>query len=258
MERRTVMFMRLVQVKVKSETADQLPLLYSEKIIPALQGIRGCLYASLIKSVSHPDESISMTLWDTLEHAEAYEQGGLFQKLMNEITPYLSDSSEWKIQLAKDFTWEYTPSSEEPVVKSYRVTTAIPGHPGMADPDLALYVRILSVRLKTGRTEEFARLYSSEILPVLHNVKGCRYAFLTEGVEERNEVISVTIWDSKDAADVYESSGLFRKLTRKVHHTFSELYQWKLAVEKRSGAQVSTTDDLTVAGYNVVSGRMFQ
>lgn len=252
------MFMRMVQVKVKPETAAQIPLLYSKKIVPALQETPGCLYASLIKSVSHPDEAISMTLWDSMEHAEAYEQGGLFQRLMNEISPYLSDTSEWKIQLSKDFNWEYAPAQEEPVVKSYKVTTSRQDHPPLADSNTPLYVRILSVRLKPGRIEEFGRLYNSQILPVLHNVQGCRYAFLTEGVEERNEVISVTIWNSKEAADVYESSGLFRKLTRKVQHTFSELYQWKMAVEKRSSVQVSTTEDLSVSGYNVVTGKLFQ
>jgi heme-degrading monooxygenase HmoA len=199
-----------------------------------------------------------MTLWDTLEHAEAYEQGGQFQKLMNEVTPYLSNSSEWKIQLAKDFTWEYVPAHEEPIVKSFKVTSSESGNPPMNGENTPWYIRILSVRLKPGKTEEFASLYNTEILPVLHQVEGCRYAFLTEGVEEQNEVISVTIWDRKEAADVYEATGLFRKLTRKVQHTFSELYQWKLSVEKRSAVQVTSSEDLTVSGYNVVTGKRFQ
>lgn len=92
---------------------------------------------------------------------------------------------------------------------------------------------------------------------MLRSVAGCRYVFLTEGVEERNEVISLTIWDIREAADVYEASGLFRKLTRKVQHTFSELYQWKMADEKRSSSRVTTTEDLDVKGYDVVSGTIF-
>ena len=100
------MFMRLLQVKVKPETSGDLPRIYNEKIIPALQQTIGCLYASLIQSVDHPDESISMTLWDTPDHAEAYEQGGLFQRLLHEAEPYLAETSEWKIQLSQDFTLE--------------------------------------------------------------------------------------------------------------------------------------------------------
>ena len=252
------MFMRLVQVKVKPESAAQMPVIYAEKIVPALQQTPGCLYASLIKSVSRPDEAISMTLWDTMEHAEAYEKGGLFQRLLNEISPHLSDSSEWKIQLSKDFTLEYAPVREEPVIKSYRVTTPTTKQPLIGDPSTALYVRIVSINIKPGMLEEFARRYNTEILPVLHQVEGCIYAFLTEGIQERNEIISVTIWGNKGAADVYEASGLFSKLTKKVQHTFSELYQWKMAVEKRSSVQVSTTEDLSVSGYDVVSGNTFR
>jgi quinol monooxygenase YgiN len=252
------MYMRMVQVKVKPEAASQIPLLYAEKIVPALQQTQGCLYASLIKSVSRADEAISMTLWDTMEHAEAYERGGLFQRLLNEVNPYLSDSSEWKIQLSKDFTLEYAPVREEPVVKSYRVSTPTTDQPPRGDRDTPLYIRIVSISLKPGMVEEFARLYNTEILPVLQKVAGCIYAFLTEGIHERNEIISVTIWDNKGAADVYEASGLFHKLTKKVQHTFSELYQWKMAAEKRSSVQVSTTEDLSVSGYDVVSGNIFQ
>jgi heme-degrading monooxygenase HmoA len=251
------MFMRLVQVKVKPESSGKLAALYAQKIVPELQKTPGCIYASLIQSSSNPDESISLTLWETAHDADAYEQSGAFQRLITEAHPYFSDSSEWKIQLSKDLTLEYTPVSEEPVVRSYTETTPSTDRPLFAEEG-RLYIRILSVKVQSGKTEEFAKIYQSEILPVLRNVQGCRYAFLTEGVEERNEVISLTIWDSKEAADVYESSGLFRKLTRKVQHTFSELFQWKMAAERRSNVQVTTTEDLSVKGYHVVSGKTFQ
>jgi heme-degrading monooxygenase HmoA len=250
------MFMRLVQVKVKSESLDIVAGLYAERIVPVLQKTPGCIYASLIRSTSNPDESISLTLWETANDADTYEQSGSFQRLMAEARPHLSDSSEWKIQLSKDLTLEYAPVSEEPVVRSYNVTTPSTNKLPKAEKG-PLYIRILSIKLQPGKTEEFAKIYQAEILPVLRSVQGCRYAFLTEGVEERNEVISLTIWDSKDAADVYESSGLFRKLTRKVQHTFSELYQWKLSAERRSSVQVTTTEDLNVKGYHVVSGKTF-
>jgi len=250
------MFMRLVQVKVKPESSDMLAELYAQRIVPVLQLTPGCIYASLIRSTSNPDESISLTLWETARDADEYEQSGAFQRLIAEAQPYFSDSSEWKIQLSRDLTLEYTPVSEEPVIRSFTVTTPSTERPPIAQEG-RLFIRILSVKLQPGKTEEFAGIYQAEILPVLRSVQGCRYAFLTEGVEERNEVISLTIWDSKQAADVYESSGLFRKLTKKVQHTFSELYQWKMAAERRSSVQVTTTEDLNVKGYHVVSGKTF-
>ena len=250
------MFMRLVQVKVKPESSENLAALYEERIVSELQKTPGCIYASLIRSTSNPDESISLTIWETAHDADAYEQSGAFQQLIAAAQPYFSDSSEWKIQLSKDLTLEYTPVSEEPVVRSYTETTPSTERLSLAEEG-RLYIRILSVKVQPGKTEEFARIYHADILPVLRNVQGCRYAFLTEGVEERNEVISLTIWDSKEAADVYEASGLFKKLTRKVQHTFSELYQWKMAAERRSSVQVTTTEDLNVKGYHVVSGKTF-
>jgi len=251
------MFMRLVQVKVRPESSEMLAGLYAERIVPVLQKTPGCIYASLIRSTSNPDESISMTLWETAHDADTYEQSGVFQRLIAEAQPYFSDASEWKIQLSKDLTLEYAPVSEEPVIRSYTEMSPSTDRPLLADEG-RLFIRILSVKLQPGKTEEFAKIYHTQILPVLRSVQGCRYAFLTEGVEERNEVISLTIWNSKEAADVYESSGLFKKLTRKVQHTFSELYQWKMAAERRSDVQVTTTEDLNVKGYHVVSGKTFQ
>jgi heme-degrading monooxygenase HmoA len=250
------MFMRLVQVKVKPESSDNLAALYAQRIVPVLQQTPGCIYASLIQSTSNPDESISLTLWETAHDADVYEQSGTFQRLIGEAQPYFSDASEWKIQLSKDLTLEYAPVSEEPVIRSYTETTPSTDRPTLSEVG-RLFIRILSVKLQPGKTEEFAKIYQSEILPILRSVQGCRYAFLTEGVEERNEVISLTIWDSKEAADVYEASGLFKKLTKKVQHTFSELYQWKMAAERRSSVKVTTTEDLNVKGYHIVSGKTF-
>lgn len=250
------MFMRLVQVKVRPEMAAGLPSMYSEKIIPALRTSPGCLYASLIRSVGNPEEAISMTLWDSQQHAEAYEKGGLFQRLLEEARPYLAETSEWKVQLSKDFTLQYQPVIEEPVVKSLHVT-AEPGTSLSVPGQGRMYVRIVSVHLKDGAKEEFARIYAGEIIPALLDVPGCRYAFLTEGIEERNEVLSITIWESHEAARRYEQEGIFRHLQAKVEHTYSDLYLWKLAVEKKSGQSVSTTDDLAVKGYDVVTGSSF-
>jgi heme-degrading monooxygenase HmoA len=250
------MFMRLVQVKVKPETLAAIPKLYNERIIPVLRQTPGCLFAGLIRSNDRPEESISLTLWDTPEHAEEYERSGLFQKLLHEAEPYLADASEWKIQLSKDLTLEFAPVHEEPVVKSYNIAAAA-GEPAVsAEQGSRLYVRIVSVHLQPGKTEVFARLYASTILPTLQSVPGCRYAFLTEGIE--NEVLSISIWNTKQDADAYEVSGLFDRLTKKVQHTFTDIYQWKMAVEKHSSSQVSTSDDLIVQGYNVVTGKSFR
>jgi len=251
------MFMRLLQVHTKSDSLPVLPMLYNDNILPELRKAPGCLYGGLIQNIRNPEECISMTLWDTPEHAESYEQSGMFQRLLTQAETYFSDSQEWRVQLSKDVTLEYSPIQEEPLVKSYTIAAASRDTVGTLDHG-RMYIRILSIKLLPGKLEEFARLYNELIIPALRSVSGCRYAFLTEGIEERNEVFSVTIWDKKEDADLYETKGIFDTLKKKVQHTFSELYQWKLAADKSSQKRIATSDDMIARGYEVVAGRGFR
>ncbi|HET9130430.1 MAG TPA: antibiotic biosynthesis monooxygenase, partial [Terriglobia bacterium] len=203
------------------------------------------------------DECITMILWDTPEHAESYEQHGLFQRLLRQAEHFFANSLEWRIQLSKDVSLDHAPIQDEPVIPSHSVgaTTLDPARP---TENPRLYVRILSIQLEPGMMEEFARLYNELIIPTLRSVAGCRYAFLTEGMEERNEVMSVTIWDTKHDADTYEANGIFSRLKEKVRHTYSEIYQWKLAAERTSHARpthtrVESAGHTTVVGSRVLS-----
>ncbi|MFQ5750812.1 MAG: antibiotic biosynthesis monooxygenase family protein, partial [bacterium] len=201
---------------------------------------------------------ISMTLWDQQKHADAYEQSGLFQELLAQAKPFLTDSSDWKIQLSEDFTLEYEPDEVEPIVKSFKVVEQKNSNICAKEDGQVMYLRIVSAKIHHGKLEEFKQLYRDEILPALRNVQGCRYAYLTESTKEAHEVFSVTIWDTKENAENYEKSGLFDKLTEKVKHTFSELFQWKMALEKESGKKLVTSDDLKVDYYQIVTGKQFQ
>ena len=44
----------------------------------------------------------------------------------------------------------------------------------------------------------------------------------------------------------------------KVKHTFSEFYRWKMALEKNTGQQVKTSEDLKINKYSLVSGKSFK
>lgn len=248
------MFMRLVHRKIKPESLSVYRAMYEAKFIPALQQTLGCLYAGLIQSAQHTDECISMTLWDEKENAEAYEQSGVFAKILHDAEPYLADSSEWRFQLAEDLTLQYQPVPVEPLVQAYRV--AIIASNKSIPQSSSLYLRIVSPILRSGKLEEFKQLYNNEILPALRTVKGCLFAFLTENIKE-DHIISVTIWESKHDADVYEQTGIFSQLVKKVEHTFSEVYQWKMQLEKESGGKAVTSEEMKVEGYSMVAGKSF-
>lgn len=250
------MYMRFVQRTYKPDYLHDLQQTYDDFIIPKLKQTNGCLCACLVKNEVH-QEAISITLWDSQENAEAYEKSGLFAELFAQLKPFLEDSSEWKIQLSEDFQLEYEPVSEEPVVKSFSSLAHIDVKLPIHKEEQKLYLRILSLIIQPGKMADLLTIYTDEILPVLKTTKGCRYAFFTESIENKNEALSVTIWNSQEDAVNYEQSGVFRELLEKVKHTLSTLYQWKMVLEKKSPKPIVTSDDLKIETYSVVTGRTF-
>lgn len=251
------MFVRFVQLKVSTEYLKTLQGFYEKIVIPELQKIHGCQYACLIQSGNSPDEFVSMTFWDTKKEAEDYEKSGVYQSLLNQTKPFLAESSEWKIKLSDDFELKYEPVAEEPVLKEYSVAAQSGDKPSDEAQNPRMYVRIVSAKIKEGKMDEFKKLYADIIIPTLKKTAGCQYAYLTESMQEENQIISLTIWDSKEDADRYEKSGRFSELVEKVKHTFSELYQWKMALEKETGKKAKTSEDLEVSRYSIVTGKSF-
>jgi heme-degrading monooxygenase HmoA len=249
------MFMRFVQLKLNPELLPEFRKRYDEVVIPAFRGVPGCLYASLMQSTEHAGECISMTLWDKKESVDAYEQSGTYAKMMDGVTHFLAGSSEWRVQLTRDLTMSYEPVNEEPVVKAFQITAT--NSANSVPADRALFVRIVSPQLREGKEDEFQKIFNGSIVPALQTVKGCRYAYLIRNTGERTQFLSVTIWESRQDAEAYEQSGKFLELTDLVKHTFSEVYQWKMELQKDAKGQAVSTGDLSIEGYTVVTGTSF-
>jgi heme-degrading monooxygenase HmoA len=248
----------MLQVTVNPDRVAELQAMYETGVIPRLQSTPGCLYVGLTKSVREADEYLSLTLWESKEHAERYEKSGLFQELLEAASPFLAGTSEWRLHLSKDNVLEYEPVPVEPVVHAYSIaeqqaTTVMP-----AKRVGALFVRIVSPQVRPGMLEEFKRVYTAEVIPVLRQAEGCLYAALTENANDSEHPISLTVWNSLLDAERYEQSGAFSSLTAKVAHTFSGVYQWKMQLEKETKVHSTTSDDMAVSGYQVVTGRAFR
>ncbi len=250
------MFMRLVQLNVERPVISEFREAYNRDVIERLQKTDGCRFAGLIESGAEECEFISLTLWDKQEQAESYEKGGVYEELLGKIRQYLQNSSEWKIQLSENLELEYQQVSEEPVIKKYAVR-AQADKSDTRSIDSRLYVRIVSLSIQEGKEEEFKQIYTDEIIPALLTTEGCKYAYLTQSVQDKSGFISVTIWDSKGDADLYESSGKFDALVNKVSHTFSQFYRWKMALERDYSANIKTSEDMKVESYNLVTGKNF-
>ena len=251
------MFMRLLQLELNPDHIDEFKNFYDQTVIQQLQKMPGCIFAGLIKSGPEDTEFISLTFWETQQNAEEYEKSEVFKGLMDQARPFLSESNEWKIQLSDKMELEYAPVAEEPVVKKYTVEVQKEKDGKPKFQSSQMYVRIVSLKIQEGKMDEFKKIYLDTIIPALQNTSGCRHVFLTESINEKDDFISVTIWDDKKYADVYESSGSFKELVEKIRHTFSQFYLWKVALEKDYSAKVKTTDDMKVQAYNLVSGKSF-
>jgi len=249
------MVIRFVQVRIHDASSRSFRLAYERTVIAALRTTEGCLSASLLQSNKDPYECVSMTVWKSHELAQRYEQSGLFATLVDALRPFYAESTEWKIQLGGDLTVQYEPVRTEPAVQQYSVEMqdASAGGHHQAPP----YVRIVSHRIRSGASAEFRQIYEQDILPVLLNRTGCQKAYLVADPGDPTKILSVTVWGSKSDADVYERHGQFSALLAKLQPTLSDLSQWKMEVGRGTGTRVSTSEDVTIDGFELLVGEQF-
>lgn len=251
------MYMRLAHARLKSDSLSDIKDVYDKILIPRFEKITGCLYLSIIVKEPQHDEGFSISLWDSLEHMEAYEQSGQYQENVEELRPYFMDSSEQKIQLSKDLKLEYVSVPEEPTVESYASLAETNSKTPDRGKAFLTNVRFVSVKIHPDKIEEFTRIYTDEIIPVLKSLKGCLYAFLIRGLEEKNSAISITFWESKTDMENYERSGIFDELNDKVKRLYTDLYRWKMDHEKDTDKKIVTSEDLTVNHFCLLTGKSF-
>ena len=250
------MFLRLVQMRVDPDRSSEFGAVYVEKIIPALARTRGCRYAALALNSRKKDFAVSLSLWDSRADAEAYEQSGLFSELVELSRPYFSESTSWQLRLSEDLRLEYGPVREEPTVQAY-LGTVEQGDVTPASKGSCGFLRIVSMLVQPGHEEEFTRLYRDRVLPELRGEPGCCSIQLAQSIADPLEFISFTIWERREAAERYESSGRFATLRGILRPTLSALYQWKVTQEGDPGLTTMTSEDMTVDAYVVLASQAF-
>jgi heme-degrading monooxygenase HmoA len=247
----------MVHVKVRSGQMKQVERLYRDRITVALAGTRGCRFAGMLQSARHPEDGISMTLWNSEEDARAYEASGLYSDLLAETKPFLSESLESTVRLSENLTLEYVPLPEEPVVRSLPVAATTDADIQSVDEDRDIWVRIVQLRIRAGKMQEFKKQYIGTVIPALRKVKGCRHVYLTELEGEPDVLASVTTWDSREDAEAYERSGLYDHLIEMQREFLSSLYEWKRHREGAGRPGVATSDDVVVELYTMLTGKSF-
>lgn len=251
------MYLRMVEATVKKRGKYLLAEVYAEKILTALESVQGCIFAGLLHSREQEFKYISLTLWQSEKDAEIYEASGNYKRNLESVQHLLEERSEWKIQLSDDNMVEYKEVPLEPSVKLYPAAENQEPLPDEISNQSGI-LRILSLKIKEGKKDEFSKIYNQEILPEMKNIHGCRYAFLLDNSETDGEMISLSIWNNLEAVEMYEKHGMFTKFLERVNHTLGGLYQWKMVLETHSKSKSAvTSQDIGISKFELITGKKF-
>lgn len=90
-----------------------------------------------------------------------------------------------------------------------------------------MYLRMLRLQTKPGHSLEMRRFYDEQVLPVLETTEGCLFAHLLQQEHHAEEFVSMTIWESPEAAAAYER-GAYRRLIQQVALLPMERAEWRV------------------------------
>lgn len=116
------MYVRIASPKIRKDKLEEFKKIYSEKIIPALNNIPGCLYAFLIGNISEENDVLSVTIWNSEKDAHNYEKTGQFDELTHHVEHTFSSFYQWKMALEKDFRGAMK-TSEDIQISRYKVVS---------------------------------------------------------------------------------------------------------------------------------------
>jgi len=245
------MYMRTVKMHVRLDDVAPFIREYERSIFPAFAETDGCLSAVLMQSTKEPEECVSLTFWRSQEDIRAYEESGDYGKLVDVLSPYFLESYELQVRLTEDLKLDYAASSD-PEVRKFELTD-----PAEATETGEFIVRMVSLRFRADTVDAFRKHYEEKVIPVLRSVPGCRYAFLAAPSDDKNELISVTKWESEEAAQAYEHGGQFDQILESQRHFFASLVDLKMHHDKNATKHTATSDDVTVDNHRVLIGRKF-
>jgi len=69
-----------------------------------------------------------------------------------------------------------------------------------------MFARNVSLRLKPNTLSEFTRIFDKEVLPMLQKQSGFRDEILF-AVPGGLDVVAISVWDTKDYAEAYNTAG---------------------------------------------------
>jgi quinol monooxygenase YgiN len=85
-----------------------------------------------------------------------------------------------------------------------------------------MIVRLTHFNFSPGKIEELKKFYNEVAIPTVRKQKGNLDCRLLEPVAKNDEHISMTVWDSQEAAEAYETTGVYKQLIGEVRKFFTK------------------------------------
>lgn len=92
-------YLRIVAMRINPGRIQEFVHLYEREIIPALRLVEGCRQACLVRGTEEANELLSVTIWDSLKHAQTYEATGQFERLKQRVQHTFTGLAQWKMTL---------------------------------------------------------------------------------------------------------------------------------------------------------------
>jgi heme-degrading monooxygenase HmoA len=83
-----------------------------------------------------------------------------------------------------------------------------------------MWVRLTSFTPQPERVDDLRKTYREHFMPVIKSQPGNVDALLLEPADGRGEFISLTIWESRERAEGYDSAGTYGKLVDHISQLF--------------------------------------
>lgn len=114
-----------------------------------------------------------------------------------------------------------------------------------------MFLRMVTHTIRSDESEKFAGVYDHFVLSALRTTKGCVFAALIQGTENKEEGISLTIWNSQKESIEYEESGLYKQLVDYLRPYFLESDEYTLKLSDDLSLEYTPIQvEPTVEGFN--------
>ena len=85
-----------------------------------------------------------------------------------------------------------------------------------------MIVRLTYLSFLPNNLVQAKQIYRDEVVPTVRKQKGNIDCRLLEPIDNADEYISMTTWETKADSDAYHSSGIYRDLVNKVKKDFAK------------------------------------